>query len=159
MVFENEVGLKAKAKELLGVVTKRVELINIQVGANYENAVNNHLVKEGESPEFVAQSLPWGHWVDGQVNKIIEHNGVLYMRFYGLRNTSEKRTYKVNGVDATPEQEEIIKANLLASETKPRFSFKQAECGLVNEDEQVSPSTIRFENILTLKLDKQVAVA
>lgn len=160
MVYENDAKCKKIVKEQLGEVTKLVEIRNIQVGADYESAVNRHIANKGGQPVFESKPLPWGKWVEGQVDKLIEHNGQLYLRYYEVANTAQTVTYKVNGVVATPAQVKFIEDNLTA-EGKKTFSYssRQAEFGLVNEDEQVEPRVINTDNIIELKLNKQVYAA
>lgn len=152
MTYENEVKCKAAVKKQLGVITKLVELRNIQIGASYENAVNNHLENMQEIPDFKAFPLPFGEWVAGQENKLIEHKGQLYLRFYEVRNTVSKVTYNVNGVPATPNQIQLIEENLYASSS---YSNRQAEHGLTEQEDQVEPRVIKVDNILILKTNKQ----
>ena len=59
---------------------------NYQIGYSYENAVNNRLDKIGSDVEFKAESLPWGSWIEGQENKLIENKGSLYLRYYKHTN-------------------------------------------------------------------------
>ena len=152
MTYENEVKCKVAVKKQLGVITKLVELRNIQIGASYENAVNNHLENIQGIPDFKSFPLPFGEWVVGQENKLIEHKGQLYLRFYEVRNTTTKVTYNVNGVPATQSQVQLIEENLYASSS---YSNRQAEYGLTEQEDQVEPRVIRVDNILTLKTNKQ----
>ena len=65
-----------------------------QFNANYENAVNNRLPKgDGEGEKFVAESLPWGTWIEGAANKLIAHKGETYVRFYKTASTKTDITY------------------------------------------------------------------
>jgi hypothetical protein len=133
-----------------GVVTKTAKM-QCQLNYDYRNAVNNRLEKQGDEREFVAQSLPWGQWVEGQVNKLIEHKGdELYLRIYIMKNAKSEKAYFVNGVPATQEQISIIK---VYESSKYRPIGTQAEVGLV--ENQVMPKDIKLSNILELKVDKQ----
>ncbi len=80
---DRETGLTQPWESVTKVCEARCSLKVI-----YQNAVNNALVKEGVQEKgenlFVAQSLPWGNWVEyvnGKKSKIlIEHNGKYYIR-------------------------------------------------------------------------------
>ena len=160
MVYENDAKCKKIVEKELGKVTKLVEIKNIQVGADYESAVNRRIVKAGGQPVFESKSLPWGKWVDGQVDKLIEHNGQLYLRYYEVANTTQTVTYKVNGVEATSAQVKFIEENLTADGKKTfSYSNRQAAFGLVDEDEQVTPRSINTDNIIEIKFNKQVYAA
>lgn len=68
--------------------------------AIYENCVNNHLVRKGEDPDFVAEPLPWGSWVEfnGQRSKIlIQHKGSFYIRTTFLTNEKPEVFYIADG--------------------------------------------------------------
>lgn len=132
---------------IVGIVEKSVEK-QVQVNYCYENAVNNRLEKQGDEREFVAQSLPWGQWVEGQVNKLIEHKGELYLRVYSVNSgTKVKVEYFVDGVAATDEQIAIIKEY---EQSKNKVSATQAEMGLV--ENQVKPSSVKVRNITMFRV-------
>ena len=78
-------------KVISGVVTKLVTT-SCQVNYSYESAVNNRLEKQGSERVFKAQSLPWGAWVEGFENKLIEHKGNLYLCYYDVANAKPKAT-------------------------------------------------------------------
>ena len=128
-------------------VTKETKLINLQVGANYENAVNNHLASQGQSRDFTALSLPWGEWEI--VNKLIAHKEKKYVRFYKCANTkTESITYFVNGTQATAEQIDAIEQYRYKSS---HFSGTQAASGLTTY--QVQPFNVESENIISLTMN------
>ena len=130
-------------KVINGNVTKMVHT-TCQVNFNYENAVNNRLEKQGDDRVFTALSLPWGHWVDGFENKLIEHKGNLYLRYYDVANAKTKSLWFVDGRLAT--EEELFKImEYLVAKKKPS-SNRQADAGLV--ENQVSPKVVKVENII-----------
>jgi hypothetical protein len=137
-------------KVINGVVTKLV-ITDCQVNYNYENAVNNRLEKQGDKRNFVAQSLPWGCWVEGLENKVIEHKGTYYLRFYNTPNANVKSLWFVNGKQASSEEFAKIMQYL---QTKKTTSNTQAEKGLL--ENQVKPKLVKIENILRLAVNKQV---
>jgi hypothetical protein len=127
----------------LGVVTKIVCGI-VQINYSYENAVNNRLQKQGDAATFQAESLPWGQWYS--VNKVINHNGQYYLRFYTVDNQKLDTTYFVDGRPATPAEIATIKAY---KDSKSKPSARQAAEGLT--DNQVTARSVNFDNITAFK--------
>jgi hypothetical protein len=137
-----------KNRGLVGVVEKDVQM-QVQLNWGYENVVNNRLEKQGDERVFKAQSLRWGAWFEGQVNKIILHKGELYLRAYTMNsNTKKVVSYFVDGVAATAEQIAIIKEY---EQSKNKVSATQSESGLT--ENQVRPMSIKFTNILELRVN------
>jgi hypothetical protein len=134
-----------------GVVTKVASNMQVQLNYNYENAVNNRLERQGDTRIFTTQELPWGKWVKGQENKLIEHKGELYLRIYLMKNTKSDKAYFVNGVAATQEQVATIQ---MYERSKYTQSGTQAEVGLT--ENQVMPKNVKLSGILVLKTDGQV---
>ena len=151
-VFGAVIMLVALAISAMGGFEEIVPIVKVsrgqfQVNYSYENAVNNRAEKECGAPVgFIAQSLPWGKWVDGQVNKLIEHKGEIYLRFYGLKNGKVENEYFVGGKAATEEQVSLIKQFTERGEVK-----SQASAGLT--ENQVKPFTVKFGDILTIKVN------
>jgi hypothetical protein len=76
-----EVRIPGGIKTLNGRVLKCADVV-VQIGVNYQNAVNNQLRREGSSLEFVAQPRKWGTRVrhaDGRLTPFVEHNGAAYL--------------------------------------------------------------------------------
>lgn len=130
-------------KVINGNVTKMVHT-TCQVNFDYEKAVNNRLEKQGDERTFTALSLPWGSWVNGFENKLIEHKGNLYLRYYDVANAKTKSLWFVDGRLAT-EDELFAIMEYLVTKKKPS-SNRQADAGLV--ENQVSPKVVKVENIL-----------
>lgn len=126
-----------------GVVTKVAEGI-CQLNFEYEKAVNEHLKKHGLEPNFKSKALPWGKWFVN--NLIIEHKGEYYLRYYLLKNNKFKETYYINGRLATEEESAKIKEHNSKGYSD---SKTQNEKGLVYD--QVTPRTVKFSNIISLK--------
>ena len=142
-------GIPQKVLGKGSVVTKIVRT-NCQLNYSYERAVNNRLEKQGDERDFVAKSLPWGDWVKGQENKLIEYKGKLYLRYYDVANADTKSVWFVNGRIATPEEFMKIVEYLKSTNTQ---SKTQAEVGLV--ENQVKPKVIKVENILCLNVNNE----
>jgi hypothetical protein len=122
--------------------------MDCQLGFSYENAVNNRLEKQGGERVFKSQSLPWGDWVDGFENKVIEHKGSLYLRYYQMRNADITTVWLVNGSVASAEQFSKI-INYLSS--KKKSSDRQAEAGLV--ENQVVARAVKVDSIIRLAVN------
>ena len=128
-----------------GTVTKLVET-QMQVGYDYEKAVNRRLKAAGKPANFSAKNLPWGSWL--VANKVITHKGKNYARLYEFANAPIKVTYFCDGVPATAKET----ADIIAYKaSKAKGSNTQAAAGL-SEDEQVKPKCVEFGNIVWLKV-------
>ena len=141
--YESEQKMNKRNNPYYGRVTKRV-VAQMQFGYSYENACNNRCA---DGITFVADSLPWGAWVEGLENKVIAHKGEYYLRLYDITNKAPKVTYYVDGVIATSEQ--IAEFMAFVPQSKS-YSEKQAEHGI---ERQVTPRAIRFGNIRELTIN------
>lgn len=117
------------------------------VGVDYERAVNREAIRQGETPEFGTESLPWGEWL--LPNKVITHNGNLYLRTQTTPNQRRKQPAKVlryendNGFVLSKDE---IKQFLPA----PRESNKQQEeTGI---DSTVWVRTYKFDSIYKIRI-------
>lgn len=122
--------------------------MDVQLGFSYENAVNNRLEKQGNERCFVAEPLKWGQWVEGFENKVIEHKGAYYLRYYHMRNADCASVWLVNGAVATAEQFRKIMDYLTS---KKKSSDRQTEVGLI--ENQVEPRAVKVENIIRLAVN------
>ena len=139
------VSVLSGASDILPI--EKVAFGQFQINYSYENAVNNRGEKEqGHSIDFVSAPLRWGQWVAGQVNKLIEHKGELYFRFYGLKNGKVENEYFVGGKPATSEQIEFIKKCTEKGEVK-----SQASAGLT--ENQVIARNVKLSNIIELTIN------
>ena len=117
-----------------------------QIGINYGNAVNNRGEKEQGAPiDFVSAPLRWGSWVEGQVNKLIEHKGELYLRFYGLKNGKVESEYFVGGKLASEQQVSLIKQFTERGQVQ-----SQAAAGLT--ENQVIARNVKISNIMEITI-------
>ena len=124
---------------------------NYQIGYSYENAVNNRLDKIGSDVEFKAESLPWGSWIEGQENKLIENKGSLYLRYYKHSNGNEQGWWFVDNRPASAEEFSKIMDYL---RSKKDESDKQTKAGLI--ENQVKPRNVKLSNIIKLVVNHQV---
>ena len=83
------------------------------LGVNYETEVNDVLESQGLTRDFESQKPSGKHYVNG-TNWLMESDSAPG-RFYAALCRFEDRTseYLINGVPATPEQIEDLKANYL----------------------------------------------
>ena len=127
---------------------RKVTSRRVQINYGYENAVNNHLERNGEQRNFVGGSLPWGAWLIP--NKVIEHKLNLYLRTYEPANASETSYYVLSdGRMANDHDTEVINAYAYA---KSYGSEKQANFGLTY-DEQVKPKAVSFDSIVEISIN------
>ena len=137
-------------KKVINGNVQKVVNTRVQLNYSYENAVNNRLAKQGNEKTFVAQSLPWGSWVEGQENKLIEHKGNLYLRYYEYKGAEYRQMWFVDGVQADKEQFRAI-MNYLESKKNKSASNRQAESGLT--ENQVKPKLAKVSEILMLNVN------
>ena len=145
LTYITDAKLLKRGNPLKDCKVDKIESLVCQFGYNYQNSVNNRLEKQGDEREFVADSLPWGKWI--VVNKIIEHNGELYARFYVMQGGKREVLYLVNNEIATSAQVEVIKQFTPAR----KESNRQAESGLT--ENQCKPFTINLKNVISLKVN------
>ena len=123
----------------------KVARVQMQFGYDYENAVNNRLKAMGLEPNFDAMGRKWGVWV--VPNKVAEHKGELYLRFYTMENPNsisevyyainEGGKYRV----ANPSEVAEIKSFM----PNKGESNRQSEAGLT--EHQVEPREFKISSI------------
>ena len=131
-----------------GNKVSNITRMDCQLNYSYENAVNNRLEKQGDERVFVAKSLPWGEWVEGQENKLILHKDSLYLRYYEVQNAKRATIWLVNGRTANAEEFRKIMDYL---KSKKDNSNTQSNVGLV--ENQVKPRTVKVSNIIRLAVN------
>lgn len=128
-----------------GRVNTTTEMTSVQIGYDYENAVNNRI--ENEDTTFKAESLPWGTWL--RPNYLIGHKGATYLRCYLAKTTKVATTYYLDGeLPADGYAIEDIMTYIRPSHT----SARQSAVG-IEEREQVKPLTINIANITYAVID------
>lgn len=126
-----------------GQLSSITEICGIQIGANYENAVNNRT----DGKDFVAESLPWGEWI--RPNYLIGHKGNIYLRAYKTKATKTEVSYYQNGsIVENDDTLKEIKANIRSNGDSKR----QSEMG-IEEKDQVKPFNVNIANIKTAVID------
>ena len=119
---------------------------SVQVGCSYENSVNNRLERKGFNRAFRSSYLPWGRWLI--LNRIIEHRGKYYARFYKTANSNPQIVYLVNGRVATPREARIIKMY----DSLRTFSRRQSMYGL-SRMEQTNVRNYDLTNIISISAE------
>lgn len=119
---------------------------SMQVGCSYENSVNNKLGRKGLPQTFRSSRLRWGRWFI--LNRVIEHRGKYYGRFYKTANSNPQITYLVNGRVATPREVKIIKRY----DSLYTFSHKQSRYGL-SQTEQTNVRNYEISHIISLSAE------
>ncbi len=100
IVYRRKVKLRSGCGDL---VEKRVTMV-ARAGVSYANMTG---APENPGP------LPWGEWVPGYENRLIRHNGKMYVRVANPRPGTVE--FFVNG---NPVDKEIALANAVATEKK-----------------------------------------
>ena len=106
-------------KEPTNFVVEIRSRFTASLGVNYEKEVNDLREAEGQARDFEAQKPSGKHYVNG-TNWLMEADKTPG-RFYAALSRFEGRetTYLVDGVEATPEQIEDLKANYLPKPGAP----------------------------------------
>ena len=75
---------------------RKTQLSNVFINFKYENSVNNALLKEGKTDNFVAKERSWGVRVVG--TPLVLHNNQYYLETRFLNN-EPKISYSMGNVD------------------------------------------------------------
>lgn len=149
ITYETEVRMNKTGNPYYGRLTKKTT-VQADFNGVYQNKVNNSIVRNlGVEGEFTTSPLPFGHWMDGLVNKFYEHKGVIYLRLYEHKGAVAHVTYYLDGVEVSEGEMENIRPFL---PTKNRYSKKQAEMGL-SEAEMVVPYGVKLSNVKSVTLN------
>jgi len=119
-----------------GEVSSITAMTSVQIGASYENAVNNRT-----DEDFKAEKLPWGEWL--RPNYLIGHKGTTYLRAYKTKATKSSVSYYKNGELVEDAAE---KDNIVSNIRKSAPSARQNEVG-INKENMVMPFNVNIENI------------
>lgn len=107
------VKIKDFGKGIIKETTMTVEL-----GVEYRTLLE---AKEYDSKE--RHPLPWGHWLEGYENLIIEHKDAYYLRVANPKTVGSK--YLVEGVETDPETaEKLIAPSKLKSSESVIYNIK-----------------------------------
>ena len=127
-------------------ITKLVNY-NMLLNANYQNMVNNALIREGKEADFKSKENWFTHVNDSFNGSIVAKKSDLtceYLKFACNNAVTEK--YYVNGIEATETDMETIK------------QFKQKSSKAVNQglDKDVVARTIKIEGIKSIKCGEKL---
>ena len=128
------------------VITKLVDY-HMNLNRNYQNEVNNALIREGKEANFEAKQNWFTPVADGFNGSIVAKKSDLtceYLKF--SCNGAETLKWFVNGVEATNEELEIIKA----------FKQKSSEPKNQGLDKKVIIRTIKMDGIQTIKRGEEL---
>jgi hypothetical protein len=135
------------------VVTKTVRT-TVQVGVDYDARESVQAARaSGEAPAVNA-GLPWGRWLPGHENYVIEHKGKHYVRLYPVRDAagnprSCKVVYRINGVRVAKHQ---LAGICLASEFAPGSDHG---CYTLAED---NLQQVKFANAIFTRANAKAAL-
>lgn len=135
-----------KSNPYQGRITKKT-IQNVQIGTDYEAAVNRKAGKEGNENQgsFKSAGLREGHtWVIPR--KLIDKKGSLQLRYTKQNHMSAEVEWFLDG---KPVDVSDIKDYL----PKPRASRKQKEFG---NSEEVRPRDVKLENIRQISINGKV---
>lgn len=116
-----------KKKDLGGGVTKVSDMV-IRLGVDYSKMKINEGRQTG--------SLPWGHWVPGYEQLVIEHKGVYYLRVASSYSKHGKAAYFLNGMEISRDH-----AASIVGEKKM-------------ESKSLDVCNIKFENLIDIRVKR-----
>ena len=152
LVASTEPKMRKTNNPFYGRVRKVSKVVNSALGYSYETYVNARLERKSLAGDFKAMPLPWGQWVNGYENEVIENKGKLYIRVTILPNTIAKPTYYVDGRLATEDEMAVIRTFL----QEPSFSDRQADKGLTDLEEQVMVRAYALDNIISISQGENI---
>ena len=121
LIVVTEPKMNKRNNPYYGRVHKATCLVNVAIGYNYENTVNNRLEREGAEANFISQKPSGRSWVEGMENILLVSDKdaeQMYLRTTMLRNTNSKSVYLIDGRKATNAEIESIKA-FMPTASKP----------------------------------------
>lgn len=95
---ETEPRMRKTDNPYFGRVTKRSRIVNVAIGYDYENVVNNRREREGKATDFVADKPKGKHWV--QFPTILASDkaeGQQYLRTTMRANTKPTSVFLLDG--------------------------------------------------------------
>lgn len=119
-----------KVKELGKGIVKESDMV-IRLGVSYANMAIN---KDRETG-----SLPWGQWVEGLENLVVEHKGNYYLRITSTDPANPESGADVIATRYLMEGQEISKAQVIEMIGEKKLSGSAS-----------SVYTVKFENIIRL---------
>lgn len=119
-----------KKKDLGEGITKESDMV-IRLGVNYANM--------GVNANHETGSLPWGHWVAGLENLVVEHKGNYYLRVTSTNPENLESGADVIATRYIKDGREISKEEVVATIGEKKIASKASVV-----------YNIKFENIIRL---------
>lgn len=95
---ETEPRMRKTDNPYFGRVTKRSRIVNVAIGYDYENVVNNRREREGKAADFVADKPKGKHWVEFPTILASDKNAEqLYLRTTMRANTKPTSVFLLDG--------------------------------------------------------------
>lgn len=128
-------------------IYKRSKL-NVQINADYENAVNARLEKAGEEADFKTGKLSYGAYV-GDSKIVIEHKGTFYIRVYQINSKLGKTVVyeKANGQHLSEDEIKKLKKEFITE--KPEIVKSQG----LSKDDAAKPNNYKVDSIIEVTID------
>lgn len=97
-------------------LVKETEMV-IRLGVSFQNMK----VNEGRT----TGNLPWGKWVEGLENYVIEHKGNYYLRVSSTNSHIAKSKYLLNNIEVSKDvAETVVNPKKLASKPSDVYNIK-----------------------------------
>ena len=88
-----------KKNPLHGRLCAYTRTSSLQIACDYTNLKRIRT----QNPNFVAEPLKWGHWMENGYKRVVEHKGKHYLRLYPNHNTEKQVFYILDGQYVTSE--------------------------------------------------------
>ena len=121
----------------------------VNIGINYENAVNNQRGREDVNEQFEAKSLPWGEWVKGKENLVIEYKGQYYLRYYTELNANSDYGEFIYHFEDGTELDEFQMAKMREFLT-PKKKKTPVDETTQKIEKEVKPKNVKVDGIVAL---------
>lgn len=133
-------------------VEKHTIYTNVRLGVSYENVIKAKMERAGEDPaNWQSQASNVGKFYNEYLLQSRKDENQFYLKIGLFPNTKTESTYFVDGIQATKEQLEIIKAYTPAK-SKPA---KQIEAG-IPEDEVYIIVSPKLDNVAKIQHGERV---
>ena len=147
---ETEPRMRKTDNPYFGRVTKRSRIVNVAIGYDYENVVNNRREREGKAADFVSDKPKGKHWVEfPTILASDKDEGQQYLRTTMRANTKPTSVFLLDGKvveDATAIEQ--IKSFI-------QSSYKPQNQGL-EEGNEVIVRDYKFESVVRITQGEKV---
>lgn len=144
LIMLTDVRMKKAGNPLAGAIVKKMTTGQFMFGNNYGDTVAQHSGVD----TFESNPLPWGQWLEGAENRIIENKGKFYLRY---SNSVSKVTtvIMVNGSMANASELETVEA----FSYDKKIAHTQKAVGLTEETKVVAQN-VCFDNIVSITIGR-----